>query len=64
MNKLLCDRCGKEIKHGMKLDGNELYSNFCSIEVNGYTGEGRAYATEKYDLCSSCYYKLMEFLLS
>lgn len=62
MNKRLCDKCGNEIKCGIRLDSNEVYPNFFKIEVHEYTGEGRGFTQENYDLCNSCYSKFVKFL--
>ena len=62
MNKFWCDKCGDEIKYGIRFDDDEVYPKFCRIEVRGYTGEGIAFPMENYDLCNSCYSKLIKFL--
>lgn len=62
MDKLLCDKCEHEIKHGIRLDGGKPFPRYYRMKVNGYTGEGAGCLNKHYDLCESCYSKLIKFL--
>lgn len=62
MYKLLCDKCGREIKQGIRPIGEKIHPDFYNVEVLTYTGEGIRRDCKSYILCESCYSKIGEFL--
>ena len=53
MNKLVCDKCGKPIIRGIRLDGG-INKSSSTLKLYKWTGEGKLIRELKYDLCRSC----------
>lgn len=49
MNKVYCDKCGKEIRHNKE----KYHCNFPNLEE---------YNVHEYDFCEECYYDIMCYI--
>lgn len=62
MEQMLCDKCKKEIKYGIRLDGGEPYPYYYEVEVKEFNGEGALRSDKKYHLCEKCHNEFEKFL--
>lgn len=64
MNKTICNKCGCEIHCGIRTDSNEVFPKHFTIDVSGFTGEGRLMSnmSKKVHLCENCYSEFETFL--
>lgn len=60
-----CNKCGCVIHCGIQTNSKKVYPNYYTLDIDGFTSEGRLInkgTTKKYDLCYKCHKELENFL--
>lgn len=60
IEKIVCDRCGKEFKF---INNVQLSKQSARIDLY-HIGQPRTYPSQRIDLCENCYQKFVNFLES